>query len=56
MNKKGFLGQVSRLSETEVVGAFHLFREADMALKGSALAPGLVMERLVLELTGAGGF
>ena len=55
-NKKGFLAAVSRLSESELAGAFHLFHDADMALKGSALAPGLVMERLVLNLTGAGSF
>jgi len=55
-NRKSFLTQVSRLTEDELAHGFHLFREADMSLKSSALAPGMVMERLVLELTGTGVF
>jgi len=51
-NEKKFLGQVSRLPKEELVRAFHLFRKADTALKGSALSPKLVMERLVFELAG----
>jgi len=56
MNKKSFLSQVSRASKEELRDAFHLFWKADMALKGSALSPRLVMERLVLALAGSGAF
>lgn len=56
MNRKEFMGQVSRLQLRELEGAFHLFRKADTALKGSAVSPRMVMEMLVLELAGAGSF
>jgi DNA polymerase-3 subunit delta len=50
-NKKAFLGQVSSLAEKELEGAFHLFYKADKALKSSSVAPRLVFENLLLELT-----
>src|SRR5512135_2845386 len=49
-NRKKFLGLLSRVEPGELVHALRLFHKADMALKGSALAPGMVMERLVLAL------
>lgn len=55
-NKKHFLGQVSRLNAGEMRAAFKSFAKADGALKGSALPSRLVMERLILELSGAGSF
>ncbi|MBI5696238.1 MAG: DNA polymerase III subunit delta [Nitrospirae bacterium] len=55
-NKKAFLGQVARARATELRAAFRSFAKADGALKGSALPQRLVMERLILELSGAGGF
>jgi len=51
-----FLAQAERATDTEVARAFHLFKKADTDLKGSALGERVVMERLVLELSGAGGF
>ncbi len=55
-NRKKFLGLLSRVEPGELVRALRLFHKADMALKGSALAPGMVMERLILALAGAGEF
>lgn len=46
--------QVSKLPEKELINAFRLFHKADVALKSSSLQPGMVMERLVLELSGTG--
>lgn len=53
-NKKAFLGQVSSLDEDELERAFHLFHKADKALKSSSVAPRLVFESLLLELTAGG--
>ena len=55
MNKKSFLGQVSRVPEGDKIRAVHLFKRADAALKGSGIPPRVVMERLVLELAGVKG-
>jgi DNA polymerase III subunit delta len=52
-NKKSFLWQLKGQSLQELERAFGHFRKADSALKGSALAPGMVIEQLVLELSGA---
>jgi DNA polymerase-3 subunit delta len=46
--------QAARLTEEELINAFHLFHRADVDLKSSSLQPGMVMERLVLDLSGAG--
>jgi DNA polymerase III subunit delta len=46
--------QAARLTGDELINAFHLFHKADVDLKSSSLQPGMVMERLVLELSGAG--
>jgi len=42
------------IPEDELIRAFYLFRKADADLKSSPLPPRMVMERLVLELSGAG--
>ncbi len=42
-----------KLSDDEVVRAFSSLTKADRELKGSPVPPRLVMERLVLELSGA---
>lgn len=52
-NKKGFLYQLKGQDMAGLEGAFGLFRRADAAMKGSALTPGMVIEQLVLELSGA---
>lgn len=51
-NKERFIKQVRTMSAGELREAFTHMSRADMALKGSALTPGMVMERLALELTG----
>ena len=55
--EKRFWRQVDGASDHELARAFHLMQAADTGLKGgSGLTPALVMERLVLGLSGAGGF
>lgn len=52
----GFKGQKTparTLSEDDAARAFGLFQKADRDLKGSPVPPRLVVERLVLELSGA---
>ncbi|HEX9860813.1 MAG TPA: DNA polymerase III subunit delta [Nitrospirota bacterium] len=51
-NKERFIRQVRTMNKGELREAFTHMSRADMALKGSALAPWMVMERLALELTG----
>ena len=53
-NKKSFLRQVSALGMDEMTKAFRLFREADTALKSSAVSPGAVIEMLLFRLTEGG--
>ena len=52
-NRKKFLGLLSKAEPADLARALRLFHKADMALKGSALSPAMVMEGLVLELAGA---
>ncbi len=52
----GFKGQKAparTISEDDAVRAFGLFQKADRDLKGSPVPPRLIVERLVLELSGA---
>lgn len=51
-NKDRFLRQVGSMRAAELREAFTYMSRADMALKGAAISPRMVMERLVLELTG----
>jgi len=51
-NKKTFLTQLGRLKQKELETALGIFHSADISLKNSSVASGLVMEKLVLELGG----
>jgi len=46
--------QAERMSAEGLVLAFRAFQKADSELKSSPVPPRIIMERLVLELCGAG--
>ncbi len=55
-NKDAFLRQARRLGAPELRSGFTHLATADRALKSSKLPDRLTMERLVLDLSGHGGF